>query len=208
MGELLRGARRLNLRPAAIDGCQLTAIPLGSLEVLLLDRGWIDVALMLSLKLLRTRADGNAAIAAVVADTVVVVVDDGYVVLVDVSDVGAAEVADAGVVEEAVAAPFATFITCSEVAESVVDSAIEPDMRTPVTVMEVVEATLPAPERRGPEETALRRQDPCAGYPVVALRTIGPVARGPDVAVAGADGLDIDRKHRWCEANLDDELTK
>jgi hypothetical protein len=45
---------------------------------------------------------------------------------------------------------------------------------------------------------------PDAGNPVVAaLVVVGPVAGGPEIAVARADGLGVDGKRRW--ADLDGE---
>ena len=206
VGELLRSTRGLNLRTAAVDVGQLTAIPLGSLKVLLLQLRGLDVTLAIGLYLVAAWADWNAAVAAVKADAVVVIVHDGYVVRVDVVNAGSAEVADAGVVEEAIATPLAALEARAKVAEAVVDASVEADVRAPVAGVEAVETGIPGPIGRGPEEARFRCHHPGAGDPVVAFRTIGPIAGSPEEAVAGADGLGIDGEHRWCESDLNIDL--
>ncbi len=87
------------------------------------------------------RADVNATTATVVADAVDgagavgdVVVDHGAVV--DVGDV--ADVGDGAVVVEVMPVPVAAEVAEADIAESVVDAAIEADMLAPVSAMEHV----------------------------------------------------------------------
>ena len=77
----------------------------------------------------------DAALPAVVADSVHGdVVDDGLVD-VDISDDGGVNAADSSVVVEAVSAPVAAFITSAVVAEAIVHAAVEADVRAPVSGM-------------------------------------------------------------------------
>ena len=206
VGELLRSAGCGHLWVATIDACKLTAILSGSLEVLLLHGRRLDVILVLSLQLLRLRAGLDSASATVEAD--VSVVHDSDVIDVDVGDVGSAIVADSGVVEEVTAAPFAACKPGSEVAEAVVNAAIEADVWAPISAMEPIKATIPAPVSGRPKIARRRCHDPGAGNPVVAFGTIVPVAWGPDIALAGADRLHVNGENRGGDANIDGELPK
>jgi len=134
-------------------------------------------------------------------------VHDGDVVHVHVDGVvSTAKTVIGGVIEEVTAAPLATNEAYAEVAEAIVDAAIEADVRAPVAGVEAVIAAFPTPPRGCPEITGFRRDDPGAGNPVIAaVICIGPVARRPDVAVAGADGLYVDRKRWRRNADLDDD---
>jgi hypothetical protein len=81
--------------------------------------------------LLRRSTRRDSTVAAVVADAVHRgVVDHGGVV--NVVDVGDIYVVDGTIVEKVAAVPTSAFIAIAEIAESVVDAAVESDMRTPV----------------------------------------------------------------------------
>ncbi len=159
--------------------------------------------------LLGRRPGRHAALAAVVADVAPVRggVVDHRLVHVDVVDVGDVDVRDGPVVVEIPAAPVAADVADAEIAESVVDAAVEADLRPPVAFVPAVVAVGPAPPSWGPQQPDGGRDEPCAVDPVVAVRTPGPVARGPDVAGAGRDGLDHVRQGRRgqgdCHSNAD-----
>src|SRR4029077_3079123 len=87
----------------------------------------------------------------------------------------------------------------AEIAETVNDSAVEPDMRAPVALMEDEYTIDPTPVGRSPEVANFRSQHPCAWDPIVILAIPGPVARCPNIAVAWTDRLHIDRKRRRTE---------
>jgi len=135
------------------------------------------------------------------------VVHDSHVVHVHVGGVEAgSEAGVGGVVEEVPAAPLAADEAGAEVAEAVVNAAIEANMGAPITAMEDVEAVFPAPIRGRPEIAGRGCEDPGAGDPVIAaVISIGPVAWRPDVAIAGDDGLNVDGKRRRSNADLDDD---
>ncbi len=141
-----------------------------------------SVALAAGGDLLRTRRDVDAAAAAVIADAVLrtgvvvdVVHDDWAVVVVaDVAGVG-----DGAVVVKVVTMPVAAEVADADVAEAVVNAAIEADVGAPVAAMEEVTVVVVPPVGRGPESAVVGRLDPGSGNPVIAVIAPGPVAGGP-----------------------------
>src|SRR5579859_1731017 len=83
------------------------------------------------------------------------VVDDGLIVSV-VDDVDV-DVVDGRVVLESIAGPAATVVTLADVAEAVVDAAVEADVRPPVAGVERVRTAGESPEARRPEQSRRRR---------------------------------------------------
>src|SRR5579864_1131375 len=170
---------------------------------------WRDVSLTLRSLFLPRRARVDPTIAAVVADPVHGgVVDHGRVV--NIVNVGHVHIVHGTVVEKPVVVPTSAFISVAEVAEAIVDSAIETDSRTPIAFMEQKSVAAPAPIARGPEETGFRRQHPRTGHPVVVsvIVIVGPVTRRPDIALGGAQGLFIHRQGRWSNPDQDAHLRK
>jgi hypothetical protein len=133
----------------------------------------------------RTRLHVDTAVTAVVADTVgglravVHVVHDDVAVVI-IADAGA-DVIDGAVVIEVVAVPVAAEVSETDVAEAVVDSSVEADMRAPVTAVEAIVDAAPAPVGRRPERAIVRRRNPFAGDPIVAIIAPGPVAGSPEI---------------------------
>jgi hypothetical protein len=81
-----------------------------------------------------------------------------------------------------------------QVAETIVDSAIEPDARPPIAVMEKVSAGFPTPVGGRPKESDFWRQNPGARDPVVVGTIPSPIPGGPDVALRRANRLYVDRQ--------------
>ena len=132
----------------------------------------------------------NAARATVIADDSGVE-HDGSVV--NVSDVCHAHVGDVAVVVERSAAPLTANKSHPGIAESVVDSAIEADVRSPVSWMPRVGTSTPTPISGCPEH-ADRGHNPGAGHPVITIViTPSPITGSPEVTWAGTDGLRINR---------------
>src|SRR6185312_8148113 len=75
------------------------------------------------------------------------------------------------------ATPVAAFIADATVAEAVVDATVETDVRAPVASMEDEGRAAPS-----------------------------PIPGGPEIAIAGADGLRVDRQRRGAKADRDDHL--
>jgi hypothetical protein len=131
----------------------------------------------------RPRSSLDAAPAAVVAH----IVHDGGVVddfvVVDVVDNRRIHVVDGPVVGEVVVVPVAALIPEANVAEAVVDAAVVADVATPISTVKTVPAAIIAPIRRCPQSALVRCIDPRAGDPIVALGSVVPIARGPDIVV-------------------------
>jgi len=137
-----------------------------------------------------------------------IVVHDSRVMndrLIDIGVVnyGSVHVHDRGVVSKVTAAPFTADKADSHEPEAVVHAAVVANMQTPVAIMEKVVPTFPAPIRRRPKIARLRSRYPCAGDPIVAILTVGPVARRPQVSVIGAWRLHINRQHRRRNVDAD-----
>src|SRR5579862_3604954 len=137
----------------------------------------------------RTRLDSTRpSVEAGVVDRCVV---HYYGLVVDIRHIRHADIRDAAVVVEPSATPFATDEAHSAVAKTVVNAAIEADMRPPIAGMPRVESTAPSPVTGSPKH-ADRGYYPRAGDPVVpALVIPGPIARRPHVTGAGANGLRV-----------------
>lgn len=132
----------------------------------------------------------NAAIATVVADArgVVIIHHRGVVHVVDFRHV---HVVHRTVVKEVVMVPTPSFITVPKIPKSIIDAAIKSYDRSPKAFMPKESAATPTPPTRRPQKTNLRSQHPSARHPVVitGLGVPGPVARRPDIAFGGANGL-------------------
>src|SRR5271169_4869011 len=145
--------------------------------------------------LFRGRGTGSdSALAAVIADTVNRCVIDHRRV-VNIVNVGDVDVVHRTVVIDLAVVPASAFVAMAEISVTVSDAAIEANLRPPIALMEKESVATPAPVRRSPEIANLGNQYPCARNPVVVAvsRVIGPVARGPEVPLAGAKRLRINR---------------
>src|ERR1700677_2742487 len=104
-------------------------------------------------------------------------------------------VVHARVIEKVPVGPAPAEVSSADVAEAVVDAAVEADFRSPVARVPEIRAIGPTPIARGPEQTNRRRFDPRARYPKIsAVVAVAPIAWRPDVAVAGANGLRVNRE--------------
>ena len=100
------------------------------------------------------------------------------------------------VVVKVVAVPIAAVIAVTGVSVSVIHSTVVPDVPAPEAAMPSVAAFFIAPVAWRPQRSCVRRLNPRAWNPVVAVGSRIPVARRPDVAVAGAGGLIVFRQRR------------
>src|SRR6516164_7638659 len=100
----------------------------------------------------------NSVWPSVVADPVYGdIVDHSLVVNVDIGD---RHIVNGAVVIEPLPSPVSALITRSEVAVSVIHSAIEADVRTPIACVPHIDAFAPGPVAGRPEQTWLRRHHP------------------------------------------------
>src|SRR5208283_3981819 len=166
-GEFSRAARGGDGWPALIDRRAQLPVRAGLFEMLRLCRYRCNVPPLPPPFLFRRRAPLDAARSAVVTDTIDgdVVVDHRLVVhVVNVDDI---DIGHGAVVKEVSAVPASACETHAEIAEAVVDAAIEADMWSPVSFMEEEPAAFPSPPGRGPQETDFRGQNPGSRNPVI-----------------------------------------
>src|SRR5580698_8880093 len=149
-----------------------------------------------------SRAGRDATFTAVEGD-MGLVVDDDRLVNVHVGDVDGVHMHHGGVVEERAAAPFAADEAFAAVAESVINAAIEADVRAPVSSVPGIDTVVPSPVARRPKH-ADGSDHPGAGHPVVSGVIIpSPVTGRPQIAGARTDGLLVNGKRRRADANRD-----
>jgi len=135
----------------------------------------------------RPRVDSPSA--AVVADTVHRDVVDRVVVnVVNDVDVDTCHVA---VISEDGMFPISPLVAAPAVSETVVDAAVKPDMRTPISMMPPVAGALISPIRRRPQRADERGKHPRSGNPVVSALSIAPNPGCPDVVIAWAFRLRV-----------------
>src|SRR5215469_7030945 len=191
-----------NVRTAVVHRSEQRAVRSGRFLMLRLHGGHGNVTLVSSLQLLRSWTSRCATRTTVEAHAVDGrVVDDGCVVRV--AHDGDVHVGHRAVVVVSATLPVTAEEAGTGVAESVIDSAIEANFRSPVAVVPDVQAVIPVPKARSPEQTDFRRKDPRAWNPEVAIGTVSPIAGDPDEARSWADWLDIDGQYRRTNPNRD-----
>src|ERR1700751_1357219 len=99
-------------------------------------------------------------------------------------------------VEEVSTAPVAALISDSEIAEAVIDAAVETYVRSPIARVPDIDAITPTPVARSPQHSHSWGNHPCAGHPVVTVLSPGPVTRRPDIVGARTNRLRVHRDHR------------
>src|SRR5580704_1996840 len=183
--------------PAVIDRSALLRVAAGSLLMLSLSRNRRDMSVTLGRFFFRPRTVVYPALAAVVADPV----DGGVVDHRCVVNVGDVHIVDGAIVEKVSAVPASALIAVTEISESVIDPAVEPDMRPPIAGVEKKCAAAPTPPAGSPEEAGFGGQHPGARYPKVVggVSIPGPIAGSPDVALGGARRLLVHGKGRRTE---------
>src|SRR4029079_9227880 len=149
---------------------------------------------------------GCSAARAVKAGAAAVVVDDLFVE-VGVVNHTSVHAGHGRVITKRIAGPSAAVVALSPVAVAVIDPAVEPDRRTPVTFVEEIIAAVVAPVSWGPKESDSRRRDPDARDPVI-TGIVGPVARGPNIACGWRVGLLIYRYRGWRDPDRYADLCK
>src|SRR5580704_1885137 len=169
-----------------------------------LHSGGTDVVIAIRGHLRGTRTGVDAAATAVEADAIHFAVV-GHCAVIDVVNVVNVDVADAAIVEKVTAAPVAAFEAETAVTETVINSAIEADVRTPVTGVPEISAVAPAPITGSPEKSDARRDDPSAGNPEIAVGAIGPISGRPNISIARANRLRIDGQRRRSDGDGDPE---
>lgn len=94
------------------------------------------------------------------------------------------------------AAPLSADKANSHISVAVVDSAVVSDLIPPVTVMEPVVTVVPAPPRRSPKRSLVRRRHPRTGNPIVAIIAPCPISGSPHPPFFRTWRLFINRQRR------------
>ena len=116
--------------------------------------------------------------------------------VVCVGDLHAGEIVDGRVVEELIVPPIAALIPHAGIAEAIINSAVKPDGRPPIAGIEVIDAVVPCPIGRRPQEVGGGRRGPVPRNPVVFLALPRPIAGNPDISRPWNWRLDINRQRR------------
>jgi len=123
--------------------------------------------------------------------------------VIHVVNLGHVHVIHRSVVVEIVSPPISALITFPPVSIAVIYSAIETDVRPPVTPIPYIHSVVPSPISRRPQVAGRRREHPCAGYPVIIfiVVAVSPVAGRPDIIIAGTNRLYVHRQRRGRDNN-------
>src|ERR1035438_10198211 len=124
------------------------------------------------------------------------VVDHGF--RIHVMNLGPVHVHDRGVVKEISALPISALEARAPISESIVDTAVEADMFSPVPGIPKISSVAPSPIPGGPQKSRFRRKHPSGRYPVVVGVVVipSPVTGRPKITLARTYGLRVNRKDR------------
>jgi hypothetical protein len=147
-GELTRSRRRGHRGSAVVKRGTQLPVTGGGMFVVTLQRRGLDMMIMFRGELVRSRTRLDTA-RAVERHAAEVVVDDGPVV--HVGDVDTAHVHRRAVVEKGTTAPVTALESNTTIAEAIVHTAVEADMRAPVAGVPGVDATTPTPVAGRPQ---------------------------------------------------------
>ena len=105
------------------------------------------------------------------------------------------------VVKERTVVPISSGVADTDIAETIVDATIKSDLRAPVACMPDINTVAPTPISRGPKRSNERRKHPGAGYPIIPVWSVGPIARRPDISGPGTKRLRVHGQHRRCDGD-------
>ena len=108
-------------------------------------------------------------------------------------NIGDVHVVDRTVIVESISVPVPALIANTDVAEAIVNAAVISDMPAPESIVIAISAADESPISGRPQKANLGRLRPGARHPIVALRSIAPISRRPQVAIAWAIRLRIFR---------------
>ena len=135
-------------------------------------------------------------------------INDYRLVDIDVANNGGIHPGDRGVVVKDSTPPLAAYVAEAEIAEAVIDAAVEAHVRPPVSRMPQVNSARETPVSRSPQRARVGWGSPGARYPVITIRTIGPIAGTPDITGLRAGRLDVHRYDRRGDADADRDAGK
>src|SRR5208282_4363240 len=111
--------------------------------------------------------------------------------IIHIVDIGPVDVINCRVVHECAVVPAPTLIAEAAVTKAIVHTAVKSNVPPPIPRVPHITPIVPPPITRGPQRAHERYQDPHSRNPVVSVRTICPVAWGPDITGSGRDGLRV-----------------
>ena len=193
---------------SAIGLGKRTLVGLGGSGVLRLETRRLRVWLLLRRLLCRRGRVLDSARAAV-ERCVIGVLDDAFVHdrLIHIGCVNDVHIhlRDRGVIGKTSASPLAAGKAYAPETEAVVHAAVVAHGLAPVAAMKAIPPVVPAPVGRRPQRAAIGSRNPGAGHEIVVafVRGISPVTRSPHQVRLGAHRLNIDRKHRRSESDID-----
>src|SRR6202167_410955 len=203
--ELPGPRRRRNRRLSSVPRRPLIWVGVGLLHMLGLSGHRTNVSLMRRSLLGWCRTRTNSTITAVVAHVIDGCMTDGCVV--DVMNIGDIHVEHSAIVEEVPVVPTTALESNSEIAETIIDSAIETNRRPPIAVIEDKAVTTPTPIPRRPEIPDLGGQHPSPRHPIVVIEIVAPspVTGRPEIIIARTNWLFVNRQRRRsdCDCNPD-----
>src|SRR5215469_2039993 len=156
--------------------------------------GCFHVALLSPALFLSSRTRINSASPAIEAHAVDVSLVNHRAVAVGVVDDHRVDVPNSCVISEHAVLPSSTNKARAVIPEAIVNSTVEPDVRAPVSGVPHVDTVTPTPIARSPKKSGIGRHNPRARHPVVAIRTVSPIARRPKIAGPRANRLLIYRQ--------------
>src|SRR5580658_1343471 len=203
--ELPGPCRRRNRRLSPVPRRTLIWVGVGLLHMLGLSGHRSNVSLMRRGLLGWRRTRTNPTVTAVVAHMIDRCMTDRCVVnVMNISDI---HVEHSAIVKKVPIVPTTAFESNSEIAETIIDSAIEANRRPPIAVIEDKAVTTPTPIPRRPEKTDLGSQHPSPRHPIVVIEIVtpSPVTGRPEITIARTNWLFINRQRRRsdCDYNPD-----
>jgi hypothetical protein len=124
-------------------------------------------------------------------------------IVVDIVDHRRIHVVHAAVIIQHAVIPIRAIIAASGIAETIIDSTVKSDVRTPITAMPPIVAAIVVPIGWRPQRIHPRRHHPCARNPVITTICPTPISGRPIIVVAGIRRLAVIRKRRRRIVRLD-----
>ena len=151
----------------------------------------------------RSSADSAGAVE---ADVIIRIVDHGAVNIGIVNN-RRIRSPNRGIIMKGVTLPSAAIETRPKITKTIVDTAVDPNVGTPITAVPAIVASVIRPVARSPKESRSRRFDPDARNPKITVLSVGPVARSPNISILRTVWLLVNRERRRRNGD-DDRLSK
>src|SRR6202046_5580003 len=133
----------------------------------------------------------------------IIIID--YRLAVDIVNYRYVYVAHRPVVEKTSTLPVPALEPHSAVSKTVINAAIEADMRSPIALVPPIPSVVPSPIPWSPQKTRSRRLYPRARHKIIItiVSAVSPVTVRPNIIVSGANRLDVHRQRGRRYGNRD-----